>query len=64
MALGNGSNDIDIRVRVDANGAITVLNRVGEELKKVETNTTQASSGVDKFEKRLDGLELLTEIYY
>lgn len=50
MAFGN-SNDIDIRVKVDAAGAITVFDKLGNEIKSVQVESDKAGKALDSLGK-------------
>lgn len=48
MALG-GSNDIDIKIRVDDQGAVTILDALGNKVKQVGTESNTASGAFGGF---------------
>lgn len=53
MAFGGGNQDIEIRVKVDAEGAINVLDGLGNEIGKVDTSSKNAEGGISKFQANI-----------
>jgi hypothetical protein len=55
-------NDIQIQVKVDANGAITVLDKLGNEIRRVEKDSDATSGGFGRLERAVitlnQGLDL------
>jgi len=60
-------NELKLRVVVDAGGAISVFNELGEEIKKTEQNTKQAGQGFSDFQAQIvslySGLGLAKEAF-
>jgi len=52
MAFGS-NNDMDIQVKVDASGAIRILDSLGNEIKKVEGAAKSAGTGFSSFQKSI-----------
>lgn len=52
MAFGSGGgNDVEIKIKVDAQGAITVLDSVGDEIAKVAKQSSDGGKQVNDFSK-------------
>ena len=52
MAFGtSGSNDVEIKIKVDAQGAITVLDQTGEAIANVAGKAEQSGSSIDNFSR-------------
>lgn len=55
--MARTDNNIDIIVRVDAKGAVSVLNSLGQEIKTVESASKSAEGGFSKFQARIVSLQ-------
>lgn len=53
MAFGGSSNDIEIKVKVDADGAISVLDGLGQEINRVDGSAKQAEGGISKLQANI-----------
>lgn len=53
MVFGGGNQDVEIRVKVDAEGAINVLDGLGNEINKIDTKSRDAEGGISKFQANI-----------
>lgn len=56
MAFGGSDNNIDITVKVDAKGAITTLDQLGNEVKKVGDETSKAGKPLNDYKASIASL--------